>query len=169
MCQHYEHSAAESTIDLDSPHHRCREPGENLLLLRCDDRNHMLPPKEEEHTPPQAWRMQPPSTGSTTSATTDHQYNTVVAPRRPQRPIMRGISTFSRPPTSAPGRTRTGNLRIRRPMLYPLSYGGVREAPHQPTPSTRRPPPTRGTSRGGRQHQKTISRRSRHHDESASI
>ena len=102
------------------------------------------PPKEEEHTPPRAWRMQPPSTGSTTSATTDHQYNTVVAPRRPQRPIMRGISTFSGPPTSAPGRTRTGNLRIRRPMLYPLSYGGVREAPHQPTPSTRRPHPRRG-------------------------
>ena len=127
MCQHYEHSAAESTIDLDSPHHRCREPGENLLLLRCDDRNHMLTPEGGRAPPPRAWRMQPPSTGSTTSATADHQYNTVVAPRRPQQPIMRGISTFSRPPTSAPGRTRTGNLRIRRPMLYPLSYGGARK------------------------------------------
>ena len=29
-------------------------------------------------------------------------------------------------------------------MLYPLSYGGVREAPHQPTPSTRRSTPDEG-------------------------
>ena len=68
----------------------------------------------------------------------------VPAIRRPERSIVRGISTFSVSTASAPGRTRTGNLRIRRPMLYPLSYGGVREAPHQPTPSTRRPHPRRG-------------------------
>ena len=68
----------------------------------------------------------------------------VPAIRRPERSIVRGISTFSVSTASAPGRTRTGNLRIRRPMLYPLSYGGVREAPHQPTPSTRRPRPRRG-------------------------
>ena len=67
----------------------------------------------------------------------------VPAIRRPERSIVRGISTFSVSTASAPGRTRTGNLRIRRPMLYPLSYGGVREAPHQPTPSTRRPRPRR--------------------------
>ena len=68
----------------------------------------------------------------------------VPAIRRPERSIVRGISTFSVSTASAPGRTRTGNLRIRRPMLYPLSYGGVREAPHQPTPSTRRSYPRRG-------------------------
>ena len=67
----------------------------------------------------------------------------VPAIRRPERSIVRGISTFSVSTASAPGRTRTGNLRIRRPMLYPLSYGGVREAPHQPTPSTRWPRPRR--------------------------
>ena len=49
----------------------------------------------------------------------------VPAIRRPERSIVRGISTFSVSTASAPGRTRTGNLRIRRPMLYPLSYGGV--------------------------------------------
>ena len=68
---------------------------------------------------------------------------TAPASRRPERSIVRGISTFSVSTASAPGRTRTGNLRIRRPMLYPLSYGGVREAPHQPTPSTRWPRPRR--------------------------
>ena len=36
MCQHYEHRAAESTIDLDSSHHMCRKLSENLLSSRCD-------------------------------------------------------------------------------------------------------------------------------------
>ena len=36
MCQHYEHSAAESTIDLDSSHHMCRKFSESLLSPRCD-------------------------------------------------------------------------------------------------------------------------------------
>ncbi len=41
----------------------------------------------------------------------------------------------------APARTRTGNLRIRRPMLYPLSYGGLpeqRTSPWAQVPSRQR-------------------------------
>ena len=129
MCQHYEHSAAESTIDLDSSHHMCRKLSENLLSPRCDHRECAPSP--------------PPEAGSSRGDECD-TIVTAPANRRPERSIVRGISTFSASTASAPGRTRTGNLRIRRPMLYPLSYGGVREAPHQPTPSTRRPTPDEG-------------------------
>ena len=81
---------------------------------------------------------QPPATSSKAGRQRGEGCNTIVttpASLRPERSIVPGISTFSTSTVCAPGRTRTGNLRIRRPMLYPLSYGGVREAPHQPTPS----------------------------------
>ena len=47
MCQHYEHRAAESTIDLDSSHHMCRKLSENLLSLRCDHRERAPSPPRE--------------------------------------------------------------------------------------------------------------------------
>ena len=71
---------------------------------------------------------QPPTTASEpVGADGDERGDilTASASQRPERSIVRGISTFSTLAASAPGRTRTGNLRIRRPMLYPLSYGGV--------------------------------------------
>ena len=73
---------------------------------------------------------QPPATSSEAGSSRGDECDTIVtapASRRPERSIVRGISTFSASTASAPGRTRTGNLRIRRPMLYPLSYGGVRK------------------------------------------
>ena len=73
---------------------------------------------------------QPPTTASEpVGADGDERGDilTASASQRPERSIVRGISTFSTLAASAPGRTRTGNLRIRRPMLYPLSYGGVRK------------------------------------------
>ena len=36
---------------------------------------------------------------------------------------MQKLRIYQKIRNGAPGRTRTGNLRIRRPMLYPLSYG----------------------------------------------
>ena len=86
MCQHYEHSAAESTIDLDSPHHRCREPGENLLLLRCDDRNHMLTPEGGRAFP---------STGMADAATVNG-----LDDERDRRPSVQHRGRASSPPTT---------------------------------------------------------------------
>ena len=73
--------------------------------------------------------QQPAAPSEAGSSRGDEGDTIVTAPanRRPERSIVRGISTFSASTASAPGRTRTGNLRIRRPMLYPLSYGGVRK------------------------------------------
>ena len=144
MCQPYEHSRAESTIDLDSSHHRCRETDGSLLILRCDNRLHALATLEygEALRPGPGCRRlrgQRAERSSPSRAPSSHFF----APT-PRAVVFLEIPAFSRPLSSAPGRTRTGNLRIRRPMLYPLSYGGVREAPHQPTPSTRRPHPRRG-------------------------
>ena len=73
MCQHYEHSAAESTIDLDSPPHGCRVPGGNLLLLRCDKRNEVpTSPKETNQYLPEAGKAEPlsPAPGTGRSAPT---------------------------------------------------------------------------------------------------
>ena len=144
MCQPYEHSRAESTIDLDSSHHRCRETGESLLILRCDNRLHALATLEygEARRPRPGCRQLREQRAERSSPSTTPP-SRFFAPT-PRAVIFLEIPAFSRPLSSAPGRTRTGNLRIRRPMLYPLSYGGVREAPHQPTPSTRRPRPRRG-------------------------
>ena len=146
MCQHYEHSAAESTIDLDRSHHMCRKPSESLLSPRCDHRESAPNPAREERPLSDGPGTQPPTAESEAGSQRGDECDAVLtapASRRPERSIVRGISTFSAPAVSAPGRTRTGNLRIRRPMLYPLSYGGVRQAPHQPTPSTWRPRPQR--------------------------
>ena len=73
---------------------------------------------------------QPPATSSEAGSSRGDECDTIItapASRRPERSIVLGISTFSASTASAPGRTRTGNLRIRRPMLYPLSYGGARK------------------------------------------
>ena len=60
MCQHYEHSAAESTIDLDSSHHGCRELSENPLSPRCDRRERAPALVREEQPPPQAGQERSP-------------------------------------------------------------------------------------------------------------
>lgn len=126
MCQHYEHSAAESTIDLDSSHHRCRETGENLLILRCDNRLHALATLEYGEAPrPRPGCRQLREQRAERSSPSTTPSSRFFAPT-PRTVISLEIPAFSRPLSSAPGRTRTGNLRIRRPMLYPLSYGGVR-------------------------------------------
>ena len=125
MCQPYEHSRAESTIDLDSSHHRCRETDGSLLILRCDNRLHALATLEygEALRPGPGCRRlrgQRAERSSPSRAPSSHFF----APT-PRAVVFLEIPAFSRPLSSAPGRTRTGNLRIRRPMLYPLSYGGV--------------------------------------------
>ena len=53
MCQHYEHRAAESTIDLNGSHHRHCQGTEYLLLLRRDGRNRMLTDSKETKRTPQ--------------------------------------------------------------------------------------------------------------------
>src|SRR5690554_6301886 len=55
--------------------------------------------------------------------------STLAAPTSPGlRPVLvipgKGNDSDRMEPSGAPGRTRTCNLRIRRPLLYPLSYGG---------------------------------------------
>ena len=159
MCQPYEHSRAESTIDLDSSHHRCRETGENLLILRCDNRLHALATLEYGEAPrPRPGCRQLREQRAERSSPSTTPPSRFFAPT-PRTVISLEIPAFSRPLSSAPGRTRTGNLRIRRPMLYPLSYGGVRKRPtslrhhlRDPHPHRRLPrrhPSTPGGSHGG--------------------
>src|SRR5690554_4937093 len=55
--------------------------------------------------------------------------STLAAPTSPGlRPVLviprKGNDSDRMEPSGAPGRTRTCNLRIRRPLLYPLSYEG---------------------------------------------
>src|SRR5690606_171369 len=72
---------------------------------------------------------------------------------RTSRPVVRpALSDGSMPPLAyslftagAPGRIRTCGTRFRKPLLYPLSYGGVwvPESTDQPGPRTARlAPPT---------------------------
>ena len=110
------------------------------------------PPRENGHPGPS------PRGGASTG-----NRHRISSTQRPERSVILGISTFSRPLASAPGRTRTGNLRIRRPMLYPLSYGGVRERltslRHQQSGSS----PRYDSSQHRPQHQRAITSRSHHH------
>ena len=97
MCQHYEHCAAESTIDLDSPPHGCRVPGGNLLLLRCDKRNEApTSPKETNQYLPEAGKAEPlslaPGTGR--SAPSAQQHCQLHSALRPERSIVGRISSL---------------------------------------------------------------------------
>ena len=105
MCQHYEHSAAESTIDLDSPPHGCRVPSENLLLLRCDERNEALTSRRRRISTSRRRKG-----GAVVTDSRDgrvgrppvRQHRPTGSALRPERSIIGRISTFFRTSPECP-------------------------------------------------------------------